>query len=110
MALAGVKMKSVYLAGFDVFRPDARQWGATLKDLCSTYGFLGLYPLDNEAPRSLSGSELALWIYRANISLIQQADLVAARSEERRLGKEGLSVGRLLWKPNHNKKIKKNNI
>ncbi|AEC21550.1 hypothetical protein PT7_3010 [Pusillimonas sp. T7-7] len=78
MALAGVKMKSVYLAGFDVFRPDARQWGATLKDLCSKYGFMGLYPLDNEAPRSLSGSELALWIYRANISLIQQADMVAA--------------------------------
>lgn len=71
-------MKSVYLAGFDVFRPDARQWGATLKDLCSKYGFTGLYPLDNEAPRSLSGSELALWIYRANISLIQQADMVAA--------------------------------
>ncbi|WP_041683361.1 nucleoside 2-deoxyribosyltransferase [Pusillimonas sp. T7-7] len=71
-------MKSVYLAGFDVFRPDARQWGATLKDLCSKYGFMGLYPLDNEAPRSLSGSELALWIYRANISLIQQADMVAA--------------------------------
>src|SRR3546814_10856430 len=27
------KMKSVYLAGFDVFRPDAREWGATMKDL-----------------------------------------------------------------------------
>src|SRR3546814_21185161 len=78
MALAGVKMKSVYLAGFDVFRPDARQWGATLKALCSKSGFMGLYPLDNEAPRSWSGSELASWIYRVNISLIQQAALVAA--------------------------------
>ncbi|HWK71929.1 MAG TPA: nucleoside 2-deoxyribosyltransferase [Burkholderiaceae bacterium] len=71
-------MKSVYLAGFDVFRPDAREWGATMKDLCSKYGFIGLYPLDNEAPRSLSGSELALWIYRANIALIHEADMVAA--------------------------------
>src|SRR3546814_8171664 len=49
-----------------------------MKDLCSKYGFNGLYPLDNEAPRSLAGSELALWIYRANIALIQKADLVAA--------------------------------
>lgn len=71
-------MKSIYLAGFDVFRPDARLWGDTLKDLCSKYGFVGLYPLDNEAPRNLNGPELALWIYRANIDLIQQADLVAA--------------------------------
>lgn len=71
-------MKSIYLAGFDVFRPDAREWGDTLKDLCSKYGFKGLYPLDNEAPRSLAGPELALWIYRANIGLIQQADMVAA--------------------------------
>lgn len=74
----GEKMKSIYLAGFDVFRPDAREWGATMKDLCSKYGFIGLYPLDNEAPRSLAGSELALWIYRANIALIHEADMVAA--------------------------------
>ena len=71
-------MKSIYLAGFDVFRPDAREWGDTLKALCNKYGFAGLYPLDNEAPKNLSGAELALWIYRANINLIQQADMVAA--------------------------------
>jgi nucleoside 2-deoxyribosyltransferase len=71
-------MKSVYLAGFDVFRPDAREWGQTMKDLCSKYGFNGLYPLDNEAPRNLAGAELALWIYRANIALIHKADMVAA--------------------------------
>src|SRR5690606_30314616 len=35
-------------------------------------------PLDNEAPRNLGGQELALWIYRANIGLIEQADMVAA--------------------------------
>lgn len=71
-------MKTIYLAGFDVFRPDARQWGETLKDLCSKYGFEGLYPLDNAAPRNLAGAELALWIYRANIGLIERADLVMA--------------------------------
>lgn len=71
-------MKSIYLAGFDVFRPDARQWGATLKALCNKYGFEGLYPLDNNAPKTLAGPDLALWIYRANIALIQQADMVLA--------------------------------
>ena len=71
-------MKSIYLAGFDVFRPDAREWGDTLKALCNKYGFTGLYPLDNETPKGLSGAELALWIYRANIDLIQRADMVAA--------------------------------
>lgn len=71
-------MKSIYLAGFDVFRPDAREWGATLKELCNKYGFEGLYPLDNNAPRTLAGADLALWIYRANIALIQQADMLLA--------------------------------
>jgi len=71
-------MKSIYLAGFDVFRPDAREWGATLKELCNKYGFEGLYPLDNSAPRTLAGADLALWIYRANIALIQQADMLLA--------------------------------
>src|SRR5690606_36302755 len=77
---AGGMMKSVYLAGFDVFRPDAREWGETLKDLCSKYGFKGLYPLDNAAPRHLAGPELAQWIYRANIGLIVRADMVAANA------------------------------
>lgn len=71
-------IKKIYLAGFDVFRPDARQWGDTLKVLCSKYGFEGLYPLDNEAPKNLGAAELALWIYRANVALLQEADMVLA--------------------------------
>jgi nucleoside 2-deoxyribosyltransferase len=71
-------MKKIYLAGFDVFRPDARQWGRTLQTLCNKYGFEGLYPLDNAAPRALAGKELARWICTANLALIRQADLVMA--------------------------------
>lgn len=71
-------MKRIYLAGFDVFRPDARQWGRTLQTLCNKYGFQGLYPLDNQAPRNLSGKELARWICQANLALINQADIVMA--------------------------------
>lgn len=71
-------MKKIYLAGFDVFRPDARQWGQTLQTLCSKYGFEGLYPLDNRARRGLAGKELARWICNANLELIRQAAMVMA--------------------------------
>ncbi|MDQ6215055.1 nucleoside 2-deoxyribosyltransferase [Achromobacter insolitus] len=71
-------MCSVYLAGFDVFLPDAAAHGTRLKALCATYGFEGLFPLDNEAPQDLSGLALAQWIYRENVALIRRADMVMA--------------------------------
>lgn len=71
-------MRSVYLAGFDVFLPDAVAHGERLKTLCATYGFEGLFPLDNLAPRDLSGQALAQWIYRENVALIRRADMVMA--------------------------------
>ncbi|WGD31129.1 nucleoside 2-deoxyribosyltransferase [Ancylobacter sp. WKF20] len=36
----------LYLAGPDVFRPDAAERGAALKALCASLGVEGLYPLD----------------------------------------------------------------
>ena len=42
-------MKKIYLAGFDVFAPDAVQRGAQMKLQCAQNGLIGLYPLDNEA-------------------------------------------------------------
>ncbi|WP_353154703.1 nucleoside 2-deoxyribosyltransferase [Pollutimonas bauzanensis] len=71
-------MKKIYLAGFDVFRPDAVQYGRQLKTLCEKYGFEGLYPLDNAAPKTLTTLELARWIYHANIALIEEADILMA--------------------------------
>lgn len=71
-------MKTIYLAGFDVFRADSIDYGNQLKALCRRYGFEGLYPLDNTAPPELQGAALATWIYRANVALIQRADAVMA--------------------------------
>ncbi len=71
-------MRTVYLAGFDVFRADAVAHGERLRALAARHGFEGLYPLDNTAPAGLSGPELARWIYRANVALIERADLVMA--------------------------------
>jgi nucleoside 2-deoxyribosyltransferase len=72
------KVKSIYLAGFDVFREDAVAHGEHLKDLCLEHGFQGLYPLDNAAPEALTGRALAQWICDANLRLIQRADLMMA--------------------------------
>lgn len=71
-------MKTIYLAGFDVFRADSLTWGEWLKQQCRRYDFEGVYPLDNQAPASLSGPELAKWIYDANVALIREADMVMA--------------------------------
>ncbi len=71
-------MKKIYLAGFDVFRPDAVEHGEYLKSLCLQYGFEGLYPLDNAAPAGLRGAVLAQWICDANLALLRSADLVMA--------------------------------
>lgn len=70
--------KKIYLAGFDVFRPDAIEHGKWLVSLCADAGFEGLFPLDAIAPEFLSGVQMARWIYNANIDLIRSADIVVA--------------------------------
>ena len=56
-----VNLKSIYIAGPSVFREDAIEYGNKLKELCLKYGFIGLYPLDNEFTNS---TEIALGNYR----------------------------------------------
>lgn len=64
-------MKKIYLAGFDVFAPDAVQRGAKMKMMCAEKGFVGLYPFDNEA-------DTAQEIFVGNCRLIDSADIVIA--------------------------------
>lgn len=64
-------MEKIYIAGFDVFAPDAVKRGSRMKLLCAEHGFIGLYPLDNEAADAEA-------IFRGNCALIDQADLVIA--------------------------------
>ena len=64
-------MKSVYLAGPDVFRPDAAQWAEHVRRLCRQAGHEALIPLDGV-------ETTAAGIYHANIGLIQAADAVLA--------------------------------
>lgn len=64
-------MKTLYLAGPDVFYPDALPRAEKHKAICRLYDFEPLHPLDQQTP-------LAKAIYRTNIALIKRADAVIA--------------------------------
>jgi nucleoside 2-deoxyribosyltransferase len=71
--------RSIYLAGPDVFWPNADELGAAKKKLCQQYGFSGHFPLDTELDLSeLSPFEAGLAIFQANISLMDNCDLIIA--------------------------------
>ncbi len=61
----------LYIAGPDVFRPDAAEWAETVRSLCRGKGHEALIPLDGSQTRADD-------IYRSNLSLIGDADAVLA--------------------------------
>jgi nucleoside 2-deoxyribosyltransferase len=67
----------VYLAGPDVFLPDAAAVGAEKKRLCEKHGFEGVFPLDAELAAG-SPRATGLAISAANEALIRGSDLVIA--------------------------------
>ncbi len=71
-----MQKKKIYLAGFDVFYPNAIEVLNEKKKLCETYGFIGLAPLDNEVDFSQPKEQLRKTIYEANVQLIKEADIL----------------------------------
>lgn len=72
-------MLSIYLAGPDVFWPNAAELGAAKKALCQQYGFIGHFPLDSELDiEGIPPYQAGLEIYRANIGLMDDSDIVIA--------------------------------
>lgn len=61
----------LYLAGPDVFRPDALEWADHARALCRQHGHQALIPLDG-------GQTTAAGIYRQNLTLIGEAEVVLA--------------------------------
>ena len=61
----------VYIAGPDVFRPDAAHWAESVRTLLARHGHQALIPLDGE-------EITATGIYHANIEMIRSADAVLA--------------------------------
>jgi nucleoside 2-deoxyribosyltransferase len=66
----------VYLAGPDVFLPDAVNVGRLKVGLCERYGLNGLFPLDNEIQSAVG--DASLQIYRGNISMMDEAEAIVA--------------------------------
>ncbi len=62
--------RKIYLAGPDVFLPDAIEAGRRKVALCWDYGFRGLYPLDSGLPDDASAAA----IYRALVAMMEAAD------------------------------------
>jgi nucleoside 2-deoxyribosyltransferase len=69
-------MTKIYLAGPDVFLPDARNVGWRKVDLCARHGLTGLYPLDNTI--DLAANDASLQIFRGNEAMMNQADAIIA--------------------------------
>ncbi|WP_213813618.1 nucleoside 2-deoxyribosyltransferase [Glaciihabitans sp. dw_435] len=69
----------IYLAGPDVFYPDALERAAWMKGVCAEFGLTGVFPADVVIdPTGLSPEELAAAIFQRDVDLVQSCDIVAA--------------------------------
>ena len=66
----------IYLAGPDVFLPDAIEMGRRKRALCEGHGFDGLFPLDNAV--DLAARDASMQIFRANRAMMDEADAIIA--------------------------------
>ena len=71
------KQKKIYIAGPDVFSYNAKEIGERNKKICEEYGFIGLYPLDNDCSEE-DGRPLSARIFEADVKQIEEADIVVA--------------------------------
>lgn len=68
----------VYVAGPEVFRPDAAAYAQIQRNLCEQYGFVGLHPMDNNLDPGDRSMQTATRIYRADVDQIKACDLIVA--------------------------------
>ena len=66
----------IYLAGPDVFLPDAVAMGRRKVALCEKHHATGLFPLDNAI--DLTAPDASLKIFRANQAMMDRADTIIA--------------------------------
>src|ERR1700733_3088759 len=66
----------IYLAGPDVFLPNAIEIGRRKVELCARYDLVGLYPLDNEV--DLSAPDASLAIFKGNEAMMNAANAIIA--------------------------------
>lgn len=69
----------VYLAGPEVFLPNALAMGEAKRALCADYGLFGVFPLDGGLDLAgLAPRQQGRAIYQANVELIRSCDLIIA--------------------------------
>ena len=66
----------IYLAGPDVFLPDALAIRRRKRDICQHHGLTGLYPLDNTVDLAAPGASLR--IFEGNVAMMDAADAIVA--------------------------------
>lgn len=66
----------IYLAGPDVFLPDAVEIGRRKAGICARHGLIGLYPLDNKV--DLATAAASLEIFKGNEAMMDAADAIIA--------------------------------
>jgi nucleoside 2-deoxyribosyltransferase len=69
-------MPCVYLAGPDVFLPDAIEIGRRKAAICARHGLTGLYPLDNAVDPA--AADASLKIFAGNEAMMIAADAIIA--------------------------------
>jgi nucleoside 2-deoxyribosyltransferase len=69
-------MTKIYLAGPDVFLPDAVEIGRRKVEVCARHGLIGLYPLNDAI--DLTAADASLHIFRANEAMMNEADVIIA--------------------------------
>jgi nucleoside 2-deoxyribosyltransferase len=69
-------MTRIYLAGPEVFLPDAVDIGRRKVELCTRHGLIGLYPLDNAI--DATAKDASLRIFRGNEAMMIEADAMIA--------------------------------
>ena len=66
----------IYLAGPDVFLPDAIEIGKQKAAICARHGVRGHYPLDNAV--DLKAGDASLTIFKANEAMMDASDAIIA--------------------------------
>src|SRR5271167_1956227 len=66
----------IYLAGPDVFLPDAVDIGRRKVQLCARHGLVGLYPLDNTI--DIAAKDASVQIFRGNEAMMNEASAIIA--------------------------------
>jgi len=102
-----VSLPKVYLAGPEVFLPNAVEYAHWQVALCRQYGFIGLHPMDNNIAIVDKSLATAMKIYRGDVCQIKECDIVVANCNQFRGGlmDDGtayeLGYGNALGKPSY---------